>query len=181
MNIPNLLTSLRIFLIPILVIVYFLPWEGRFYASAAIFGIAAITDWLDGFLARALNQSTPFGAFFDPVADKVMVSVALVILVAEYNSVLMTLASAVIVGREIVISALREWMAEMGKRASVSVSFVGKVKTTMQMMAIFVLLSNPPGTEWAALGLGILVVAALLTLWSMFVYLRAAWPELTSK
>ena len=141
MNIPNLLTSLRIFLIPILVIVYFLPWEGRFYASAAIFGIAAITDWLDGFLARALNQSTPFGAFFDPVADKVMVSVALVILVAEYNSVLMTLASAVIVGREIVISALREWMAEMGKRASVAVSFVGKVKTTMQMMAIFVLLS----------------------------------------
>ena len=110
-----------------------------------------------------------------------MVSVALVILVAEYNSVLMTLASAVIVGREIVISALREWMAEMGKRASVAVSFVGKVKTTMQMMAIFVLLSNPPGTEWAALGLGILVVAALLTLWSMFVYLRAAWPELTSK
>ncbi|SBS26719.1 CDP-diacylglycerol--glycerol-3-phosphate 3-phosphatidyltransferase [Marinomonas aquimarina] len=180
MNIPNFLTSLRIFLIPVLVVVYFLPWEGRFYASAAIFGIAAITDWLDGFLARALNQTTPFGAFFDPVADKVMVSVALVILVAEYDSMLMTLASAVIVGREIVISALREWMAEMGKRASVAVSFVGKIKTTMQMVAIFILLSNAPDTGWAAFGLFVLVIAALLTLWSMYIYLKAAWPELTS-
>lgn len=180
MNIPNFLTSLRIFLIPILVVIYYLPWEGRFYASAAIFGIAAFTDWLDGFLARALNQTTPFGAFFDPVADKVMVSVALVILVAAYDNPLMTLASAVIVGREIVISALREWMAEMGKRASVAVSFVGKFKTTMQMIAIFILLSNEPGTDWASFGLFVLVIAALLTLWSMYIYLKAAWPELNA-
>ncbi|SBT17491.1 CDP-diacylglycerol--glycerol-3-phosphate 3-phosphatidyltransferase [Marinomonas gallaica] len=180
MNIPNFLTSLRIFLIPVLIVIYYLPWEGRYYASAAIFGIAAITDWLDGFLARALNQSTPFGAFFDPVADKVMVSVALVILVAAYDNPLMTLASAVIVGREIVISALREWMAEMGKRASVAVSFVGKFKTTMQMIAIFILLSNAPGTGWADFGLFVLIIAALLTLWSMYIYLKAAWPELSA-
>ncbi|MFD1384686.1 CDP-diacylglycerol--glycerol-3-phosphate 3-phosphatidyltransferase [Rhodanobacter aciditrophus] len=181
MNIPNLLTSLRIFLIPVLVVIYYLPWEGRFHLSAGIFAVAAITDWLDGFLARKLDQATPFGAFFDPVADKVMVSVALVLLVAAYDNPLMTLASAVIVGREIVISALREWMAEIGKRASVAVSFVGKFKTTMQMIAIFILLGNAPGTLWAHVGEGVLVVAALLTLWSMYVYLKAAWPELKSE
>ena len=108
MNIPNLLTSVRIFMIPILVVIYYLPWEGRFYTCAIIFALAAITDWLDGFLARKLNQMTPFGAFFDPVADKLMVSIALVLLVASYSNPLLTLASAVIVGREIVISALRE-------------------------------------------------------------------------
>ncbi|RDL43021.1 CDP-diacylglycerol--glycerol-3-phosphate 3-phosphatidyltransferase [Marinomonas piezotolerans] len=181
MNIPNLLTSLRILLIPVLVVIYYLPLEGRFYLSAGVFAIAAITDWLDGFLARKLNQATPFGAFFDPVADKVMVSVALVLLVAAYDNILMTLASAVIVGREIVISALREWMAEMGKRASVAVSFIGKIKTTMQMIAIFILLGNQPATMWANIGEGVLVVAALLTLWSMYIYLKAAWPELKSQ
>jgi CDP-diacylglycerol--glycerol-3-phosphate 3-phosphatidyltransferase len=167
-------------MIPILVAVYYLPWEGRYYACAIIFAFAAITDWLDGFLARKLNQMTPFGAFFDPVADKLMVSVALVMLVASYTNPLLTLASAVIVGREIVISALREWMAEMGKRASVAVSYIGKLKTTMQMLAIFILLGTQPGTLWAHIGETVLVVAALLTLWSMYIYLQAAWPELMS-
>ncbi|GAB3481474.1 CDP-diacylglycerol--glycerol-3-phosphate 3-phosphatidyltransferase [Marinomonas epiphytica] len=178
MNIPNILTSVRILMIPILVAVYYLPWEGRYLTCGIIFGLAAITDWLDGYLARKLNQTSPFGAFFDPVADKVMVSVALVMLVASYANPLMTLASAVIVGREIVISALREWMAEMGKRASVAVSFVGKLKTTMQMLAILILLSTPPGSFWSHFGEAVLVIAALLTLWSMYVYLKAAWPEL---
>ncbi|MGO3345274.1 MAG: CDP-diacylglycerol--glycerol-3-phosphate 3-phosphatidyltransferase [Marinomonas sp.] len=180
MNIPNILTSLRIFMIPILVAIYYLPWEGRYYTCAAVFALAAWTDWLDGYLARKLNQASPFGAFFDPVADKLMVSVALVMLVASYSSPLMTLASAVIVGREIVISALREWMAEMGKRASVAVSYIGKLKTAMQMLAIFILLGSPPGTMWSSFGESVLVVAALLTLWSMYIYLKAAWPDLVS-
>ncbi|WP_067341496.1 CDP-diacylglycerol--glycerol-3-phosphate 3-phosphatidyltransferase [Marinomonas spartinae] len=181
MNIPNILTSVRIFMIPILVGIYYLPWEGRYYACAIVFAVAAFTDWLDGFLARRLNQTTPFGAFFDPVADKVMVSVALVMLVANYSDPLMTLASAVIVGREIVISALREWMAEMGKRASVAVSYIGKLKTTMQMLAIFILLGTQPGTEYAFIGQSVLLIAALLTLWSMYIYLKAAWPDLMPK
>ncbi|TPE49302.1 CDP-diacylglycerol--glycerol-3-phosphate 3-phosphatidyltransferase [Maribrevibacterium harenarium] len=181
MNIPNFLTTLRIALIPVLVVIYYLPWSERYLVSALIFGVAAVTDWLDGYLARKLDQTTPFGAFFDPVADKVMVSVALVLLVAAYDNILMTLASAVIVGREIVISALREWMAELGKRASVAVSFIGKLKTAMQMLAIFVLLGSYPGTLYADIGQGILAVAAVLTLWSMYVYLKAAWPVLMPK
>ena len=181
MNIPNILTSVRIFMIPILVVIYYLPWEGRYYTCAMIFALAAITDWLDGYLARKLDQTTAFGAFFDPVADKLMVSIALVLLVASYSNPLLTLASAVIVGREIVISALREWMAEMGKRASVAVSYIGKLKTTMQMLAIFILLGSRPDTLEAHVGEVVLIAAALLTLWSMYVYLKAAWPELMSK
>lgn len=180
MNIPNILTSIRILLIPVLVVVYYLPWEGRYVTCAAIFGVAALTDWLDGYLARRLDQATPFGAFFDPVADKVMVSVALVMLVENFANPLMTIASVVIVSREIVISALREWMAEMGKRASVAVSYIGKIKTAMQMLAIFILLGNAPDTLWANVGEFVLIIAALLTLWSMYVYLKAAWPELTN-
>ncbi|MBR7888351.1 CDP-diacylglycerol--glycerol-3-phosphate 3-phosphatidyltransferase [Marinomonas sp. A79] len=181
MNIPNILTSVRIFMIPVLVAVYYLPWEGRFHACAIIFALAAVTDWLDGYLARKLNQTTAFGAFFDPVADKLMVSIALVLLVASYSNPLLTLASAVIVGREIVISALREWMAEMGKRASVAVSYIGKLKTTMQMLAIFILLGSRPGSFESHIGEAVLIAAALLTLWSMYIYLKAAWPELMPK
>ncbi|KZN14592.1 CDP-diacylglycerol--glycerol-3-phosphate 3-phosphatidyltransferase [Marinomonas sp. TW1] len=181
MNIPNILTSVRILMIPVLVVIYYLPWEGRYHTCAIIFALAAITDWLDGYLARKLNQTSAFGAFFDPVADKLMVSIALVLLVASYSNPLMTLASAVIVGREIVISALREWMAEMGKRASVAVSYIGKLKTAMQMLAIFILLGARPDTLPAHIGEGVLIAAALLTLWSMYVYLKAAWPELMSK
>lgn len=178
MNIPNILTSIRIFMIPVLVVFYYLPWEGRYVACAIVFALASITDWLDGYLARKLNQTSAFGAFLDPVADKIMVAIALVLLVETYVNPLMTIASAVIIGREIVISALREWMAEMGKRANIAVSYIGKLKTAMQMLAIFILLGNKPDTTWAIVGELVLILAALLTLWSMFVYLKAAWPVL---
>ncbi len=181
-NLPNLLTLLRILCIPLLVVVYFLPWEWRHPASAAIFGIAAITDWFDGYLARKLNQMTPFGAFLDPVADKLIVAVALVLLLQSHATLLFAIPAMVIISREIVISALREWMAEIGRRTSVAVSFVGKVKTTLQMIAIFVLLLINPDKYplWDQLGVALLYVAALLTLWSMCQYLAAAWPDLVA-
>lgn len=179
MNIPNLLTLARLVFIPLLVILFYLPFTWSLPLSAALFGLAAITDWLDGYLARRWDQSTPFGAFLDPVADKVMVAVALALLVERFDSALLTLPALVIIGREIVISALREWMAEMGKRASVAVSWIGKIKTTLQMVALLLLLGTPPGTWIANLGVVTLYIAAILTLWSMLQYLRAAWPELT--
>ncbi len=179
MNIPNLLTLARLVFIPLLVILFYLPYAWSLPLTAALFGLAAITDWLDGYLARRWDQSTPFGAFLDPVADKVMVAVALALLVERFDSALLTLPALVIIGREIVISALREWMAEMGKRASVAVSWIGKIKTTLQMVALLLLLGTPPGTWVAHLGVVTLYVAAILTLWSMLQYLRAAWPELT--
>jgi len=178
MNIPNLLTLLRIALIPCIVVIYYLPSAWSYSAAAAIFALAGITDWVDGYLARRLDQSTPFGAFLDPVADKLMVAVALVMLVETYATPYMTLPAAIIICREIVISALREWMAELGKRASVAVSMVGKIKTALQMLAIFLLLAAPPASEIAQAGMITLYGAALLTLWSMWVYLSAAWREL---
>ena len=179
MNLPNILTVSRIILIPALVLVFFMPFQWAYMASAVVFAIAAITDWLDGFLARRWDQSTPLGAFLDPVADKLIVSVALALLIHDYSSVFLTIPAIVIIGREIVISALREWMAEMGKRASVAVSYVGKLKTGFQMVAIVLLLAYPPGEPVARAGLVILGVAAALTLWSMTVYLKAAWEEMT--
>jgi len=178
MNLPNILTLSRILLIPVFVIVFYLPFGWRYPVSAAIFALAAATDWLDGYLARRWNQMTPFGAFLDPVADKLMVAVALTVLIEEYASVLVTLPAMVIVGREIVISALREWMAEAGKRASVAVSLLGKVKTTAQMGAIIFMLANEPGRMWAEVGIALLYLAAILTLWSMSLYLQAAWSQL---
>lgn len=180
-NLPNILTLMRIALIPIFIGVFYLPWEWRHLASAAIFGVAAGTDWLDGYLARKLNQFTPFGAFLDPVADKLIVASALVMLLEEHASLLFALPTLVIIGREIVISALREWMAELGKRTSVAVSYLGKVKTTLQMIAIAVLLAIDPQLYPILdhLGVALLYVAAFLTLWSMIIYLRAAWPELS--
>ncbi|PAV26427.1 CDP-diacylglycerol--glycerol-3-phosphate 3-phosphatidyltransferase [Tamilnaduibacter salinus] len=178
MNLPNILTLSRIVMIPAFVIIFYLPFEWRFSASAAIFAIASATDWLDGYLARRLDQSTPFGAFLDPVADKVMVAVALTVLIEAHHSFLMTIPATVIIGREIVISALREWMAEMGKRASVAVSYIGKIKTTAQMVAIILLLAFPVGQPGAWVGLTLLYLAAGLTLWSMVLYINAAWPEL---
>ena len=130
-------------------------------------------------LARRWNQSTPFGAFLDPVADKLMVAVALALLIERFDTLILTLPALVIIGREIVISALREWMAEMGKRGMVAVSWVGKLKTTLQMVAILVLLAFPPGHEIALLGVVVLYAAAALTLWSMAQYLKAAWPHLS--
>jgi CDP-diacylglycerol--glycerol-3-phosphate 3-phosphatidyltransferase len=177
-NIPNALTIMRIMLIPVLMVVFYVPFKNHLLVAAGIFAFAAITDWFDGYLARRLGQMTAFGAFLDPVADKLMVSIALVLLVERHDTLLFTLAACVIIGREIVISALREWMAELGKRTSVAVSYVGKVKTTFQMIAIVGLLAIDPNTDesWLlALSYLMLYSAAVLTLWSMVIYLRAAW------
>ncbi len=165
-------------LIPVLVIVFYLPFKNHLLVAAGIFGFAAITDWVDGYLARKLGQMTALGAFLDPVADKLMVTIALVLLVERYDTILFTLAACVIIGREIVISALREWMAELGERTSVAVSYIGKVKTAFQMIAIFCLLAIDPARDetWLlALSYLMLYTAAVLTLWSMFIYLKAAW------
>lgn len=177
-TIPNALTLFRILLIPVLVVVFYIPFNNHLLVAAGIFAFAAITDWVDGYLARRLGQMTAFGAFLDPVADKLMVSIALVLLVEQHDTSLFTLAACVIIGREIVVSALREWMAELGERTSVAVSYVGKVKTTFQMIAITGLLATGPGSEedWQlVLCYVVLYAAAVLTLWSMVVYLRAAW------
>ncbi|GAB2803805.1 CDP-diacylglycerol--glycerol-3-phosphate 3-phosphatidyltransferase [Halomonas shantousis] len=179
MNIPNILTLARIAFIPLLVVVFYLPYAWSLLTAAGLFGLAALTDWLDGYLARRLNQSTPFGAFLDPVADKLMVVVALALLVERYEAIWLTLPALVIIGREIVISALREWMAELGKRGRVAVSWIGKLKTTLQMISLLLLLGFAPGTPIAYVGVVMLYVAAVLTLWSMGQYLRAAWPELS--
>jgi CDP-diacylglycerol--glycerol-3-phosphate 3-phosphatidyltransferase len=178
MNIPNILTLFRIALIPCIIVIFYLPYGWSLPVAAGAFALAALTDWLDGYLARRLDQSTAFGAFLDPVADKLMVAVALIMLVESYSVFYLTIPAAVIVGREIVISALREWMAELGKRASVAVSMVGKIKTAMQMLSIIVLLGAEPHTFLANAGIIVLYGAALLTLWSMWMYLQAAWPTL---
>ncbi|MCA8866242.1 MULTISPECIES: CDP-diacylglycerol--glycerol-3-phosphate 3-phosphatidyltransferase [unclassified Halomonas] len=179
MNIPNILTLARIAFIPLLVVLFYLPFSWSMPVAAGLFGLASITDWLDGYLARRWNQSTPFGAFLDPVADKLMVVVALALLIERYDTLVLTLPALVIIGREIVISALREWMAEMGKRGMVAVSWVGKLKTTLQMVSLLILLALPPTHEFALLGVVVLYTAAILTLWSMVQYLRAAWPHLS--
>lgn len=181
LNIPNTLTLIRIFLIPVFVVVFYLPFEWSNLSCAIIFTLAAITDYFDGFLARTLKQVSPFGEFLDPVADKLMVVVALVLLVGRPHIVYVAIPAAIIVGREIVVSALREWMAEIGKRASVAVSFIGKFKTAVQMVAVIVLLAYRPevSPQWFGLtGYILLYLAALLTLWSMIMYLKAAWPNL---
>lgn len=177
MNIPIALTLLRILLIPVFVALFYLPSAWSYLGTAAIFGLAALTDWLDGYLARRLNQSTRFGAFLDPVADKLMVAIALVLLVERFNVWWFTLPAIVIIGREIMISALREWMAEVGERAQVAVSSLGKVKTTLQMVAIigFLLMSPASHPYLLIISAMLLYIAAILTLWSMLLYLRAAW------
>ncbi len=179
-NLPNILTLVRIGLIPILVVVFYLPVRWASEASACVFTLAALTDWLDGYLARKLGQTSPFGAFLDPVADKLMVAVALVLLVQGSPTPWLAVPAAVIVGREITISALREWMAEVGKRAHVAVSIMGKLKTVAQMVAVILLLYHDPIWLFPTnrVGMGLLYLAAALTLWSMGVYLRAAWVAL---
>jgi len=180
-TIPNILTLLRILLIPVLVVVFYVPSTWSYQISAVVFGLAAVTDWLDGYLARRWEQTSAFGAFLDPVADKLMVAVALVLLVQDNPSPLFAVPAAIIIGREIVISALREWMAEIGARTKVAVSIVGKVKTTLQMIAILLLLYKVPLGQFPThtAGVILLYIAAILTLWSMLVYLRAAWPILS--
>ncbi len=179
---PNILTSLRIILIPVLVVVFYWPTEWRYGAAATIFMIASLTDWLDGYLARRLGQMTPFGAFLDPVADKLIVAVALVLLVGLHASPLLAVPALVIVGREIVVSALREWMARYSARRGVAVSWLAKVKTTFQMIAIVVLLASGAEMEspLAILGYVLIYAAAVLTLWSMYKYVAIAWPDLAS-
>lgn len=177
LNAPNILTLLRIVLIPVLVALPYTDLQGRHLFAAGIFLIAALTDWFDGYLARTLNQTSAFGRFLDPVADKLMVAAALIILVQWHSSnVLVVVSAVIIVSREITISALREWMAEIGKRASVAVSYIGKLKTGMQMTAITVLLVHHPMLD--LVGFPLLIVAACLTIWSMCIYLKAAWPDL---
>jgi CDP-diacylglycerol--glycerol-3-phosphate 3-phosphatidyltransferase/cardiolipin synthase len=153
-------------------------WSNQ--ACAWIFALAAITDWLDGYTARRLEQFSPFGAFLDPVADKLMVAVALILLLEADPSPLLAIPVLVIIGREITISALREWMAELGARAQVAVTVIAKIKTTAQMLAIVLLIYREPlwGVDVYTIGYVLLYIAALLTLWSMIVYLRAAWPSL---
>ncbi|RKZ42700.1 MAG: CDP-diacylglycerol--glycerol-3-phosphate 3-phosphatidyltransferase [Gammaproteobacteria bacterium] len=180
MNIPNILTLLRIILIPVFVGVFYLPWNGANVLTTLVFALAAITDWFDGYLARRWNQTSAFGAFLDPVADKLIVTTALVFLVQAHPSPWLAIPAAIIIGREITISALREWMAEIGQRAKVAVSMIGKIKTTAQMTALLLLLYNEPllSLPIYKIGLVLLYIAAILTLWSMIVYLRAAVPIL---
>lgn len=182
-NLPNLLTLLRIVLIPVLVLVYYLPVSWAYAAAAFIFGLAAVTDWLDGYLARKLNQESAFGAFMDPVADKLIVVVAIVLLVEAHPQPWLAIPSMIIISREVAVSALREWMAELGKRAAVKVSFVGKLKTTAQLASILLMIYYAPlfGLPTFQVGLVLYYIAALLTLYSMIIYLRAAWPMLTEK
>ena len=183
MKIPTIVTLVRLILIPFFVVVYYLPFLWSGIGSAIIFALAGITDWLDGYLARRLGQTTAFGAFLDPVADKLIVAVALVVLVSDPHLPYIALPSAVIIGREIAISALREWMAEIGKRASVAVSFISKIKTTVQIIAIIALLACNPFRPGFLMFIGyiLLYVAAILTLWTMIMYLKAAWPNFNFK
>ena len=183
MNIPNYLTVLRILLIPVFVIVFYLPWKHSHIATAVIFSVAALTDWLDGYLARLWKQESPLGAFLDPVADKLMVAVVLVLLLQKHPTVWLALPAAVIIGREITVSALREWMAELGARSKVAVSFVGKYKTAAQMIALIMMLFQEPllGVDIYRVGFVLLYISAALTIWSMCIYLGAAWPRLQSK
>ena len=178
LTLPTILTLFRIALLPVMVLVFYAPFTGANIAAAVVFLAAALTDWLDGFVARRYNLGTPFGAFLDPVADKLMVALALFLLVQENATPLMAITSAVIVGREIAISALREWMSEIGQRKHVNVAGLGKFKTVMQIIAIEVLLyqHDLPGLQLFHVGEGLLVLAAALTIWSALIYLRASWP-----
>ena len=183
LTVPTMLTLLRIVLIPVLVLVFYLPFEWTNFAAAFVFAFASVTDWLDGWIARRYNQFSAFGAFLDPVADKLMVAVALVIVVSVKDgaqALWMALFSAVIIGREIAVSALREWMAELGQRAKVKVASIGKIKTIVQMVALVCLLYQERwfGLPIYLIGEWLLAAAALLTLWSGLAYLRAAWPTL---
>ena len=183
LNIPNLLTWLRILLIPVFVTVFYLsdstlaPHLKNLIATG-VFLLAAVTDWLDGYLARKLNQTSAFGAFLDPVADKLMVAAALILLVklGRADAVI----AFIIIGREITISALREWMAKIGSSKSVAVSMLGKIKTTFQMLAIILLLYHETrsGVDAHLIGSWLLYMAALLTLWSMGYYLMLAKQQL---
>ncbi|VAW97577.1 CDP-diacylglycerol--glycerol-3-phosphate 3-phosphatidyltransferase [hydrothermal vent metagenome] len=181
LSLPNQLTVARIVFIPIFLLVFYIPlWGANNYILAGIFFIASVTDWLDGYLARRWDQQSDFGAFLDPVADKLMIATVLVCLVSKYPSFGVTISAVIIVGREITVSALREWMASLGERAKVKVGYPGKIKTGFQMLAIGLMLYEVPvwGINTLETGKIFLYIAAALTVWSMLGYLKAAWPSL---
>ncbi len=180
MGIANYITLLRISLVPIFMALFYLPFYWADITCAVLFALAALTDWLDGFVARKLGQVSSLGRFLDPVADKLIVAIALVLLVAEHKSGFLAIPAAIIVGREIVVSALREWMAELGKRTSIAVSYIGKAKTFIQMLAILLLLAFKADVHpyLNLIGHTSMYLAAILTLWSMIIYIRASWSEL---
>jgi len=179
-TLPTAVTLFRVALIPLFVIVFYLPIGWANVAATCIFVVASLSDWVDGYLARSMKLESPFGAFLDPVADKLMVVVIIVLLVQAHPSIYIALPSVVIVAREISISALREWMAQIGSSTTVKVSFIGKAKTVSQMLALgFMIFSEPfMGLPTYQIGLAIYYVAAVLTIVSMVIYLRAAWPEI---
>lgn len=177
-----MLTLLRIVMIPVLVVAFYLPWSESNKLTVAVFVLAAVTDWADGWIARRFSMSSRLGAFLDPVADKLMVAVALVLIIQATPSILIALSGAIIIGREITVSALREWMAQLGEGGRVSVMNIGKLKTVAQLVAIGFCLYREPlfGLPILTIGHALLVVAAVLTLISMSMYLRSAWPVLQS-
>ncbi len=183
MTVPTMLTLLRIALVPVLVLFFYLPYDWSNLACTVVFVLAAVTDIADGYIARKTGQMSRFGEFLDPVADKIMVATALILLVQrqENYQVIFALSAAIIIGRELTISALREWMSEIGEQALLKVSGMGKLKTIFQMTAIGVLLyhENMGWIPTALIGELLLYAAAALTLWSMWVYLKAAWPVIS--
>ncbi len=184
LTIPNLITMFRIAIIPLFVVVFYIdgiPY--RHIVLTSLFFLAGVSDWVDGYLARKLGQQSAFGAFLDPVADKLMVATAMVLLVNAHHEALMALPAVVIIGREIAVSALREWMASIGDATKVKVSYIGKLKTTAQLLAIgFLLFEKNIGVfQPMIVGYILLYIAAILTLWSMVLYLLAAWPSLSQK
>ena len=181
-NLPNILSLLRIALIPVLIGCYFLPQESASIWATIVFSIASLTDWLDGYLARKWNQTSAFGAFIDPVADKLIVAIALVLVLFKTPEWYVLIPVVIIIGREITVSALREWMAEVGQRNAVKVSFVGKLKTAFQMLSIGCLIFHNSlfGLPIFEIGIVLLYVASVLTISSMWSYLKAAWPIMKS-
>ncbi len=178
LTLPTAITLFRIALIPLFVVVFYLPFAWANLAAAGLFALASFSDWVDGYLARVLKQESSFGAFLDPVADKLMVVVAIILLVQAHPSIYIALPSVVIVAREISISALREWMAGIGNSAAVRVSLIGKAKTTAQLFSLFLMIYAEPFNDIPIfeIGLGFYFLAAVFTIVSMFIYLRAAWP-----
>lgn len=180
-TLPTIITLFRILLIPVFVAVFYWPSSWAYTAAALIYTLASITDWIDGYLARKLNQESAFGAFLDPVADKLMVVVAIVLIVEANPSPWVAIPSLIIISREITVSALREWMAELGSRATIKVSFVGKAKTTAQLISLIMMIYHESlfGVSMFDMGLYLYYLAAFLTLYSMALYLKAAWPVMS--
>lgn len=183
LTLPTILTLFRIGLLPVMVVVFYMPFHGANIAASAIFIAAALTDWLDGWIARKYGLTSAFGEFLDPVADKLMVAVTLFLLVQDNPTIALAVISAIIVGREITISALREWMAEIGERARVRVAGIGKIKTIAQLVALVVLLYQKDLNGFGLFHVGevLLGFAAALTIWSGILYVRAAWPVLRTE